>query len=124
MASVPQTTSNARQDLYRRMDKFNTAPLWEVLHALIPDTPATRCQPYLWKYKDVRPFITEAGKLITAKEAIRRVLVLENPGMVYAGLLIGLSCGAGWTFKWWRPHDPNEPVIPFEAVWPVIGDEV
>jgi gentisate 1,2-dioxygenase len=100
MASVPQTTSlsssnPARQDLYRRMDKQNTAPLWEVLHALIPDQPATRCKPYLWKYKDVRPHITEAGKLITAKEAIRRVLVLENPGMrgescitqsLYAGL--------------------------------------
>src|SRR5437764_14260558 len=95
MASVPQTTSNARQELYRRMDKQNTAPLWEVLHALIPDTPATRCKPYLWKHKEVRPFITEAGKLITAKEAIRRVLVLENPGMrgescitqsLYAGL--------------------------------------
>jgi len=96
MASVPKTSVNpARQDLYRRMDKHNTAPLWEVLHALIPDTPATRCQPYLWKYKDVRPYITEAGKLITAKEAIRRVLVLENPGMrgescitqsLYAGL--------------------------------------
>ena len=96
MASVPKTPVNpARQDLYRRMDRHNTAPLWEVLHALIPDTPATRCQPYLWKYKDVRPYITEAGKLITAKEAIRRVLVLENPGMrgescitqsLYAGL--------------------------------------
>ncbi|HUQ76594.1 MAG TPA: gentisate 1,2-dioxygenase [Burkholderiales bacterium] len=95
MASVPQTTNTARQELYKRMDKHNTAPLWEVLHALIPDQPATRCKPYLWKYKDVRPYITEAGKLITAKEAIRRVLVLENPGMrgescitqsLYAGL--------------------------------------
>src|ERR687887_723349 len=95
MASIPQTTSSARQDLYRRMDRHNTAPLWEVLHALIPDTPVTRCQPYLWKYREVRPYIMEAGKLITAKEAIRRVLVLENPGMrgescitqtLYAGL--------------------------------------
>src|SRR3954463_12634652 len=95
MASVPQTTNSARQDLYKRMDRHNTAPLWEVLHALIPNEPATRCKPYLWKYKDVRPYITEAGKLITAKEAIRRVLVLENPGMrgescitqsLYAGL--------------------------------------
>src|SRR2546423_4281521 len=95
MASVPQTVNTARQDLYRRMDKHNTAPLWEVLHALIPDQPMTRCKPYLWKYKDVRPYITEAGRLITAKEAIRRVLVLENPGMrgescitqsLYAGL--------------------------------------
>src|SRR5205823_4019513 len=81
MASIPQVTNPARQDLYRRMDKHNTAPLWEVLHGLIPDTPVTRCKPYRWKYKDVRPYIMEAGKLITAKEAIRRVLVLENPGM-------------------------------------------
>jgi gentisate 1,2-dioxygenase len=96
MASVPETKiSTARQDLYRRMDKHHTAPLWEVLHALVPNEPVTRCLPYLWKYKDVRPYITEAGKLITAKEAIRRVLVLENPGMrgescitqsLYAGL--------------------------------------
>jgi gentisate 1,2-dioxygenase len=95
MASIPQTTNPARQDLYKRMDRHNTAPLWEVLHALIPNEPVTRCKPYLWKYKDVRPYITEAGKLITAKEAIRRVLVLENPGMrgescitqsLYAGL--------------------------------------
>src|SRR5512138_289436 len=100
MASVPETkpfssANPARLDLYGRMDKHNTAPLWEVLHALIPNEPATRCNPYLWKYKDIRPYITEAGKLITAKEAIRRVLVLENPGMrgescitqsLYAGL--------------------------------------
>jgi gentisate 1,2-dioxygenase len=95
MASVPKTINPARQDLYKRMDRHNTAPLWEVLHALIPDEPLTPCKPYLWKYKDVRPYITEAGKLITAKEAIRRVLVLENPGMrgescitqsLYAGL--------------------------------------
>ena len=80
MASVPKTSVNpARQDLYRRMDKHNTAPLWEVLHALIPDTPATRCKPYLWKYKDVRPYVSEAGSIISAQEASRRVLVLENP---------------------------------------------
>src|SRR5246500_4661913 len=95
MASVPQTSRAARQDLYKRMDRHNTAPLWEVLHALIPDAPVTRCRPYLWKYQEVRPYLMEAGSLITAKEAIRRVLVLENPGLrgescmtqsLYAGL--------------------------------------
>jgi gentisate 1,2-dioxygenase len=95
MASIPQTVSAPRQDLYRRMDKHNVAPLWEVLHALIPEHPATPCLPALWKYREVRPYLMEAGKLITAKEAIRRVLVLENPGMrgescitqsLYAGL--------------------------------------
>lgn len=96
MASVPQPGIGAqRQDLYRRMDKHDLAPLWEVLHNLIPNEPATAAKPALWRYRDARPFLMEAGKLITAKEAIRRVLVLENPGMrgescitqsLYAGL--------------------------------------
>ena len=96
MASVPQPKpSTARQDLYRRMDKHDLAPLWEVLHDLIPNEPATPCKPALWKYRDARPYLMEAGKLITAREAIRRVLILENPGMrgescitqsLYAGL--------------------------------------
>jgi gentisate 1,2-dioxygenase len=96
MASVPQPSIGAaRQDLYRRMDKHHLAPLWEVLHNLIPNEPATPCKPALWKYRDARPHLMEAGKLITAKEAIRRVLILENPGMrgescitqsLYAGL--------------------------------------
>ena len=96
MASVPQpSVGAARQDLYRRMDKHNLAPLWEVLHNLIPNEPATPCKPALWKYRDARPYLMESGSLITAKEAIRRVLILENPGMrgescitqsLYAGL--------------------------------------
>jgi gentisate 1,2-dioxygenase len=96
MASIPQPSiGSARQDLYRRMDKHNLAPLWEVLHNLIPNEPATPCKPALWKYRDARPYLMEAGKLITAKEAIRRVLILENPGLrgescitqsLYAGL--------------------------------------
>ncbi len=96
MASVPKPNVSAeRQVLYGRMDKLNLAPLWEVLHNLIPNEPVTPCKPALWKYRDARPYLMEAGKLITAKEAIRRVLVLENPGMrgescitqsLYAGL--------------------------------------
>jgi gentisate 1,2-dioxygenase len=96
MASVPQPSlAGARQDLYRRMDRSDLAPLWEVLHNLIPNEPSTPCRPALWKYREARPFLMEAGKLITAREAVRRVLILENPGMrgescitqsLYAGL--------------------------------------
>lgn len=93
MASVPRP--QAREELYRRMDRHNLTPLWEVLHALIPNEPVTPCKPALWKYAEVRPYLMEAGKLITAREAVRRVLILENPGMrgescitqsLYAGL--------------------------------------
>ena len=50
MASVPKPDSAAaRSEFYRRMDKDNLAPLWEVLHNLIPNEPATPCRPALWK---------------------------------------------------------------------------
>ena len=55
-------------------------PLWEVLKDLVTAEPATHCIPALWKFKDVKQFMLEAGEVISAEEAERRVLVLENPG--------------------------------------------
>jgi len=82
MASVLKpSTEAARKELYGRIEKHNFAPLWEVYHDLIPDAPATPCKPAIWKWADARPYLMEAGGLITAKEALRRVLVLQNPGM-------------------------------------------
>ena len=55
------------------------APLWEVLKNVVTKEPKTRCPPVLWKFDDVKKLVLEAGGLITAEEAERRVLVLENP---------------------------------------------
>ena len=85
---------DARADLYRRMDRDNLTPLWEVLHNLVPPQPATPCVPALWKYDAIRPYVMEAGKVITAREAVRRVLILENPGMRGQSCLTrSLYCG-------------------------------
>ncbi|OFZ86508.1 MAG: gentisate 1,2-dioxygenase [Betaproteobacteria bacterium RBG_16_66_20] len=87
MASVPKPGStgpdpaSARQEFYRRMDRDNLAPLWEVLHALVLPQPQSPCKPGYWNYKAIRPYIMEAGRAISAKEAVRRVLILENPGL-------------------------------------------
>ena len=52
------------------------------LHALVTRTPTSSASPYHWDYDNVvRPFMMKAGGLITAKEAERRVLILENPGL-------------------------------------------
>jgi gentisate 1,2-dioxygenase len=84
-----------REKLYRDMHPLNLTPLWEVLHALVPRQPATPCVPALWKYDEIRPFLMRAGEAITAEEAVRRVLILENPALrgqsaitqsLYAGL--------------------------------------
>jgi gentisate 1,2-dioxygenase len=69
-----------RQAFYDRIAPLNLAPLWERLHSLVTPEPVTRCQPYIWPYRDVRPHLMQSGGLITAMEATRRVLMLENPG--------------------------------------------
>ncbi|TMA18840.1 MAG: gentisate 1,2-dioxygenase [Deltaproteobacteria bacterium] len=84
-----------RKEFYERISGENLTPLWEVLGDLVPQRPRTPCVPALWRYQTARPLLLEAGRLITAKEAERRVLVLENPGLrghssithtLYAGL--------------------------------------
>ncbi len=55
------------------------APLWEVLKNIVPPEPKAKAAPYIWRYEDVRPLLLESGELLTAEEAERRVLVLENP---------------------------------------------
>ena len=90
-----QEASQERQHFYGQIRELNLAPLWESLHTLVPREPKTPCVPTIWRYRDIRPFLMNAGELITADEAIRRVLVLENPGLpgassitqsLYAGL--------------------------------------
>ena len=73
--------SPERKDFYHRLDGKHTAPLWEVLAKIIPPSPTPETVPVMWRYDELRPLLMEAGTLLTAKEAERRVLVLENPGV-------------------------------------------
>ncbi|MEE8395351.1 MAG: gentisate 1,2-dioxygenase [bacterium] len=70
-----------RNDFYGRIDPHNLAPLWEVFHEVVTPQPTSPYAPSVWRYDRVRPFLMEAGALITAQEAVRRVLVLENPAL-------------------------------------------
>jgi len=88
-----------RKAYYEKIGRKNLAPLWAVLSNLITPEPKSACQPHLWRYAEARDALLEAGGLITAKEAERRVLILENPGMpgeskvttsLYAGLQLVL----------------------------------
>jgi len=84
-----------RKAFYERIGAHGMTPLWEVLHELVPPAPTTPCVPAAWRYDTIRPFLMEAGELISAREAVRRVLVFENPALrgassithtLYAGL--------------------------------------
>lgn len=52
-------------------------------------------------------------------------LILENPGLVYAGLLMGMTVGAGWTFVWWR-HGGDREAAELQAVnaWPILAGAI
>ena len=78
--TAPQSTPE-REAFYERIHAQHLTPLWDVLGNLVIPQPKTPCVPALWHFDDVRPHIMEAGRLISAKEAERRVLVLENPGL-------------------------------------------
>lgn len=84
----PQRTPQ-REAFYHRLLAQNAAPLWEVLSEVVPPQPKPHCVPHIWPYAEMRPMLMEAGALITADEAERRVLMLDNPGMAGAAHITG-----------------------------------
>ena len=98
---APADTAAARKPAkgmtgyYQALERARLAPLWESLAALAPVEPTAKAAPSKWAYEEVRAHLLEAGRLITAEEAERRVVVLANPGLpgrmqatdtLYAGL--------------------------------------
>jgi len=84
-----------REAFYGRADTQHLAPLWTRLKSLVPAEPAPVGVAHRWSYAELRPYVLESAEHISAKEAERRVLILENPalkgssqitGNLYAGL--------------------------------------
>lgn len=84
-----------RADYYERIGAHHMTPLWEVQGALVPPQPRSPAAAHRWRYRFLRQQVLEAGRLNTAEEAERRVLMLENPALrgqscimqaLYAGL--------------------------------------
>jgi gentisate 1,2-dioxygenase len=95
MLEAKAAPASGRQEYYDRIAGQSLAPLWERLRGLVIKQPRPKAVPVLWRWDDVRPAVMESGKLISAEEAERRVIILENPGMpgssqvtgsLYAGL--------------------------------------
>jgi gentisate 1,2-dioxygenase len=98
-----------RERFSREIHPLNMMPLWERTLGLKPGTP---CVPAHWRYSEVKPHLLAASKLITKREAERRVLVLENPSLrgttfitqsLYAGLQIILPGEIARSHR----HTPN-----------------
>ena len=86
-----------RQAFYDAIEPESMRALWSVMSGIITPEPKSDCVPFLWRYDSVRSRLLEAADLITAKEAERRVLILENPGLkgtskVTTSLYAGIQC--------------------------------
>jgi gentisate 1,2-dioxygenase len=94
-AALSNDAASQLKALYAEMQPRSLYPLWEVLSALVTPQPRSPAQVHLWRYADARDYLMRAGDLISAAQAERRVLIMENPGLpgsssitssLYAGL--------------------------------------
>lgn len=83
------------EQLYAQMAPAHLTPLWESLADLVRPEPRSAAHVHRWTYAEARDYLMRAGDLISAEQAERRVLILENPGLagqsaivpsLYAGL--------------------------------------
>ena len=76
--SSASVVTPARSQFSREVAALNLTPLWERVTRLAPGTAAV---PAIWRWAEVRPFLMRGTELISAREAERRVLMLENPAL-------------------------------------------
>ncbi len=86
--------------------------LWEVYANTLTPTPLPKDVPYLWAWRELRPLLYEASRLVGPDEAERRVIMLLNPGLngapaitqtLYAGMQIILPGEVARSHR----HSPN-----------------
>ncbi len=97
----PEDTMSATQDpaqkqaqeaFAARMAEKHITPLWTIANRITVREPTPKIPPVYWNYqRDVRPHILEAADVISAAEAHRRVLVLNNPTLKH-GATHTLTC--------------------------------
>jgi gentisate 1,2-dioxygenase len=82
------------ESLYTEMQPEGLFPLWEALSDLVPRVPNSSAKVHKWSYAIARDYLMRAGELISAAQAERRVLILENPGLPgHAGITPSLYAG-------------------------------
>ncbi len=74
----PVSDSAKLREFSRSIAALDLMPLWE---RATPMTPGSPCVSALWRHAEIRPRLLEATRLITKRDAERRVLVLENPSL-------------------------------------------
>lgn len=83
-----------REAFYTDLEARSMRALWQVMGGFVLPEPQSPAKPASWNFESIRSLIDRSGDLITAEEAERRVLILENPGLTGSSLITRtLYCG-------------------------------
>ncbi|MCY0877451.1 MAG: cupin domain-containing protein [Firmicutes bacterium] len=114
MAATPRDDLRDREraHLFEALPGQHLGALWRVYANALTPEPVKREVPHRWAWKDLRPLLYEAARLVPTEEAERRVLMLLNPGLggeaaitptLYAGMQIILPGEIARSHR----HTPN-----------------
>jgi gentisate 1,2-dioxygenase len=126
----PQTYPQELEAYLSGLSQYHVGPLWKFLRQALTPEPKSQAQPFLWRWKELRPQLLRAGALVSAAEAERRVLMLLNPGLegrlatthtLYGGLQLILPGEVAATHR----HTPNALrfIMEGEGAYTVVDGE-
>ena len=74
------TVTDIRDEIRERSKALGLVGLWDIVHQIEVAEPKKAYSAKLWRWKEIRPLLLEAGRNISLEESDRRVLILSNPG--------------------------------------------
>ena len=67
---------------YADADRLGLAPLWTQTAELMPVVPSPQAKPHVWRWHDLLPVLTNAGRLVpVGRGGERRAMALANPAL-------------------------------------------
>ncbi len=122
-APALQRVDELPPDYRAKLDRMNLLPAWTLLRAVLPvGAPAQQARAAHWSYKELRPLLMEAGRLVPMEKAERRVLGYVNPGLQRERLSTMPSIFFGLQMILPGERAPNHKHIPAAARLIIEGE--
>ncbi len=75
MAGAPRTDAGLIADL----GASGLHPLWDRYARITPAAPAPSDTPFIWRWRDIEPFVARAAAEVPMEDAERRALIMAHP---------------------------------------------
>jgi gentisate 1,2-dioxygenase len=78
-----QSSNAEKTEFLKGLKLRKVEPLWTMMSAMVPPVPQPKASPAVWEYKELRPLLTNAGRLVHAEES-ERILMLVNLSLQFS----------------------------------------